>query len=68
MSTEQSEWRHPGAIAKVSLILSHKDLAGLEHNQFDAKKPRQDSSIKNPANSLELLCLCREKRSVFGKN
>ena len=41
-----SEWRHPGAVAKVSLILSHKDLPGLEHKPPAMRKPNQDSSIK----------------------
>ena len=47
MSTEQSEWRHPGAVAKVSLIMSHKDLPGLEYKPPAMRKPNQDSSIEN---------------------
>ena len=70
-----SEWRHPGAVVKVSLILSHKDLPGLEYKPPAMRKPNQDSSIKNPANSPRIrrkpnsgvLCLCREKRSVCSK-
>ena len=51
MSTERSEWRHPGAIAKVSLILSHKDLPGLEHKPPAMRKPNQDSSTRLTARS-----------------
>ena len=55
----QSENRHiiPG-IRLSRIPVSPKDLPGLEYNQFDAKKPRQDSSIKKPANN-------RKKRSFL---
>ena len=34
------------AVAQVSLILSHKNLPGLEHKPPAMRKPNQDSSIK----------------------
>ena len=58
-----SEWRHPGAVAKVSLILSHKDLPGLEHKPPAMRKPNQDSSIKI-RQTVWSFCAFAEKNAV----
>ena len=39
MSTEQSEWRHLEAVAKVRGILSHKDFLGLEYKSPAMQNP-----------------------------